>query len=137
MHNGQLLCVRHRRPVTFTDKDFWCLPGGKLETGESIKAGLSREIVEELGVKPVIGRLRYVQQYGYGDRHEQEAIEFFFQVTNNEDFLNINLADTALGEKEIGEVAFINPKEHKILPTFLATESLDAASDETQFFSSL
>ena len=37
--------------------DYWCTPGGGLDDGESLYDGLTREMIEETGVKPVIGRL--------------------------------------------------------------------------------
>ncbi len=47
---GQILLVRtHRRG--------WEIPGGQIEIGESLIAGLKREVLEESGVQVEIGRL--------------------------------------------------------------------------------
>lgn len=132
MHEGKLLCVR-LRPYKGSlrlqgDSDYWCLPGGGLDEGEALIAGVEREMVEETGVKPVVGNLLYVQQFTHGDR---DYIEFFFQVTNDEDYLNIDLSETTHGETEIAEIGFIDPAEKHVLPEFLKTEKLSevAASD--------
>ncbi len=44
-----VLLVRRGRPP---GKDFWSLPGGKIEAGETPEAAASREVVEECGVSP-------------------------------------------------------------------------------------
>lgn len=48
------------------------LPGGKLDIGENIKAGLLREIKEELGITVELGPIVYAFDFGekYDDRQE-------------------------------------------------------------------
>lgn len=58
LHEGKLLAVRHPH-----DTSFAALPGGHLEWGEDLKECLSREIVEELGIKPDIGKLFYINTF--------------------------------------------------------------------------
>ncbi|WP_190200918.1 NUDIX domain-containing protein [Streptomyces djakartensis] len=48
---GRVLMVEH------TYKDYWEIPGGYVETGESPLHAAVREVQEELGIKPPIGRL--------------------------------------------------------------------------------
>lgn len=43
-----------------TYKDGWDVPGGYVEPGESPRGAASREVYEELGIKPAIGRLLVV-----------------------------------------------------------------------------
>ena len=42
-----LLVERGREPL----KGYWSLPGGVLETGETLKAGIRREVFEETGLE--------------------------------------------------------------------------------------
>lgn len=123
LHNNKLLCVRHklRDGEEIKPAKFWALPGGGLEEGESLIAGIEREMVEETGVKPSIGDLLYVQQFLHG---EWEHIEFFFHITNAPDFLNVDLSKTTHGELEIAEINFIDPASAEIKPEFLASNKI-------------
>lgn len=114
--DGKLLCQKltaYRR----NDRDFWCTPGGGLDMGELLEDGLRREMIEETGIEPKIGRLLFVQQFTEDGKKEQ--MEFFFLIENPEDYETIDLAATTHGVEEVEQVEFINPKEHIVLPDFL------------------
>lgn len=52
-------------------KDYWDIPGGYVETGESPLQACTREVVEELGISPAIGRLLamdWAPSAGEGDK---------------------------------------------------------------------
>jgi 8-oxo-dGTP diphosphatase len=132
----ELFCVRLNSYRDNNPMDFWCTPGGGVDDGEELLTALKREFIEELGIEPAIGNLLYVQQYLESSGDEQ--MEFFFHVINTDDFLNIDLSKTTHGEKEIAELGFLDPKNIKVLPKFLATEPLDnLANQPTKFFSYL
>jgi len=139
LQDGKLLCVRqkHYFEAVFTDiTNFWCLPGGGVDAGEALLPALEREIIEELGVKPVIGNLLYVQQFLYAD---MEHLEFFFHVTNATDYAQVDLSKTSHGAVEIAELEFIDPAHKSVQPEFLSTENLpaQAAAGTAKFFSYL
>lgn len=48
---GELLLFKHRRG----HHEYWVLPGGGLEFGETIEQGLKRELKEELNVEISVG----------------------------------------------------------------------------------
>ena len=60
LHEDKLLVVKHSPEDTFV-----ALPGGHLEWKEDIKGCLKREMLEELGVAPEIGRLLYINNFIY------------------------------------------------------------------------
>lgn len=131
LHEGKLLCVRlkaYKKSLQEHGNDYWCLPGGGLDEGEALVAGVEREMIEETGIKPVVGNLLYVQQFTQGER---EFIEFFFHITNSEDYLRIDLSKTTHGVKEIEEIDFADPATTHILPEFLATEKLNEFAESS------
>ena len=44
------------------NRDFWLLPGGRMEICESTEDGLSRELAEELGIKKTKKRLAIISE---------------------------------------------------------------------------
>lgn len=106
-------------------RDYWCTPGGGLDGFESLHQGLTREIIEETGIKPKIGKLLFIQQFSDTRYHdgEIEQLEFFFHIENTDDFETIDLENTSHGMLEVKNVKFIDPKKHNLLPEFL--QSID------------
>lgn len=139
MREKRRVCVRgliHKNGKLFGQKlhnisgDWWCTPGGGVEPMESLHAALTREIIEETGVTPVIGRLVLVQQFstkGATSHGEEEQLEFFFLIENSDDFESINLDATTHGTLEIAEFGFVNPTQKNMLPEILkSAEILEA-----------
>lgn len=124
-HEGKMLLVQGKAQT------HWALPGGHLEDGESLLDAMSREIVEELGVTPVLGKILYVYQLFFANG--EESLEFFYEVTNGADFLAVNRSQTSHGELELAEHAFINvaqPTELPILPEFLRGYVTDKTAND-------
>ena len=61
--DGRVLLTRRRADQPMPEK--WELPGGKLEPGESPTEALVRELEEELGVRPRVGRIDEVLYHRY------------------------------------------------------------------------
>ncbi len=117
--DGKILAVRHKgrdgKP-----KDFWAIPGGGLDPGESLEDGLKREMQEELGVSIEPGRLLFIQQFQSGRSDRDEELEFFFLVENVDDFAAIDFSGTTHGLDELAACEFIDPKHERVLPVFIS-----------------
>ena len=115
LHKGKLLVGEHPH-----DKTFVALPGGHLEWGEDLKECLSREIIEELGVKPDIGRLFYVNTFTQADN--RHYVEFFFEIENGMDYLDTEKLIRSHAY-EITKIGWVNPTDDIfILPKILAED---------------
>ena len=119
---GELFCQRLTARNS-DGRDFWCTPGGGLDLGEEITDGLKREMIEETGISPEIGSLLFIQQFaesGENSAHgPNEQLEFFFHITNWQDYETINLEATSHGVAEIAECGFVDPKTTHVLPAKL------------------
>lgn len=118
MKDGKLFAQQLTPDHNGAERDFWCTPGGGLDKGESLIDGLNREMVEETGVMPDIGKLLFIQQYT--DERGQQ-LEFFFHIKNADDYETIDLSTTSHGELEIKDFGFVDRKTHNVLPAFLQT----------------
>lgn len=123
LREGKLLCVRQRpnNLMPVSSEKVWNLPGGGIDSNESLTECLKREMLEETGIPATVGNLMYIQQFLHNDT---EYLEFFFNVTNSEDYLNIDLSKTTHGEAELLEINFIDPAQNTVLPKFLMTEPI-------------
>lgn len=128
VHEGKLLLVRHHH-----DTSFAALPGGNLEWGEGVKECLRRELVEELGAQPEIGRLLYVNTFI--DRNNAQSVEFFFEVGNSGDYADLDGKERSHAH-ELVELFWAGPDDRvRILPEALQAdfEAGDLLSDEVRF----
>lgn len=127
--DGRLFCLSLVPDHHGRERSYLATPGGGVDERESLIDGLSREMIEETGVEPQIGRLLAIQQYFDG---ENEQLEFFFHVINAADYHNVDLSSTSHGADEIKECKFVDPKNSEILPKFLAEIDLSVLIAENQ-----
>jgi ADP-ribose pyrophosphatase YjhB (NUDIX family) len=101
---NKLLVVRHS-----PESKYMALPGGHLDWGEGISECLSRELVEELGIKPEIGRLLYVNSL---IKENIQYIEFFFEVLNGLDYKKAKSLKEGTHSHEIVEMVWAGSKDN-------------------------
>ncbi len=126
LKGDKILCAKLKKTPGKDSTDnvgYWSTPGGGVDEREPLVPALERELIEETGIKPVVGNLLYVQQFVHNGR---EQVEFFFHITNYEDYESIDLTATSHGAIEIAEIGFIDPTSHTILPEFLTKRDLEA-----------
>ena len=120
--DGKLLAVTHK-DRNGKETDFWAIPGGGLDPSESLVNGLHREMMEETGIAPKIGKLLFIQQYG---ENQREFLEFFFHIENPSDYRFVDLTTTTHGHIELARCEFIDPKQELVLPKFLTEVDIKA-----------
>ena len=109
MDGGEMLLVKHA-----ADADYYALPGGHLEWGEDVRECLRREITEELGIRPEIGRLLYVNNFTGADGIQ--SVEFFFEIGRPQLFRDMG-GPAATHAYELADVIWAKPGDPvKILP---------------------
>lgn len=131
LDEGKLLVVKHVKGGAFA-----VLPGGHLEWKEDIKECFRREIVEELGITPQIGRLLYINNFIDG---KKQSIEFFFEVLNSRDYRNSKDIPRTHAY-EIVEMCWLAPDDDTIiLPEKLGEDfkSGKILSDEVKYIYTL
>ena len=76
IHEDKLLAIKMRDQSGI----FYILPGGGQRHGETLKQGLERECLEEIGTRVEVGELLYVREY-IGRNHEfRHAHRAFHQL---------------------------------------------------------
>ena len=110
--DGKILLIRRgREPMRGT----WSLPGGALETGETILEGVVREVLEETGL--LVRPLELVAMLDRILRDEQGAVEFHYVLLDwlcelaDED----GRSDARAGSDAI-EVAWMSAEEIEAMP---------------------
>lgn len=132
--NGKLFAVHQRHSVNKKELPFWNTPGGGIDSGEDLTSAFKREIIEELGVEPKVGRLLFVKQFMESEK-DREYIEFFFEVLNPRDFENIDLSKTTHGKLELLEFGFVDAGKTHLLPAFLKDIDYKNLPSSTQIIS--
>ena len=81
LRDGALLCTKN---VGWRGDEYFILPGGGQNPGETLVEALERECLEEIGARVKVLALRYVRDYigknhGFAERHaEVHQIEYMF-----------------------------------------------------------
>ncbi len=105
--DNKVLVIRDPRE----ERVIWEIPGGRLNLGEEPKAGLAREIEEELGVHCTIGEVVHIAQFIQGSE-QKNALMIAYLATIPAD------AEINPAENEICEVRWIDEAEFEQLTFF-------------------
>jgi 8-oxo-dGTP pyrophosphatase MutT (NUDIX family) len=97
--DGRILLIRR------TDNNYWSIPGGGVEPGESVSQAAAREVMEETGIRCKVTRLvgiysdpNHVAAYDDGEVRQEFSICFITQM----------LGGTVATSRESSEVRFVS-----------------------------
>jgi ADP-ribose pyrophosphatase YjhB (NUDIX family) len=100
--DGRILLIRR------TDNNYWSIPGGGLEPGESVRQATAREVMEETGIACEVTGLvgiysdpNHVAAYDDGEVRQEFSICFKTRM----------LGGTITTSQESSEVRFVTPAE--------------------------
>ena len=117
--DGRILLTRR------TDNGQWCLPGGRMESGESVAEACEREVFEETGlnvrVKRLVGVYGHPDQlvvYPDGNKAHVVALHFEAEITGGE--LGLSNETTDFGYftlEEIDGLEMLGRHKERIIDT--------------------
>ena len=80
LENACRAFILHERKILLCKqkmRNFWTLPGGSVKEGETLVECISREIIEEIGIKLQIEQMLFIRELINSSRHR---IEFYFST---------------------------------------------------------
>lgn len=100
-----------------TDNGLWCLPGGRMDPGESVAETCLREVWEETGLEAKIERLIGVYTspdhlIEYADGNRFQLVAFNFEVTPTGGKLGLSNETTEVGYFTPAEIEALDLMEH-------------------------
>lgn len=131
--DDQVLLVKNKH-LDGPDNEYWSLPGGGVEEGESLKQALEREMLEETGVKSKVGPLLFINEYKLDDK-TYAGPNFIFQITNPEDFMNADFS-TASHSFELSDIKLMSLNtQEKVRPQWLQRELKNINTEHPKYIS--
>lgn len=126
IHNKQLLVVRH-----VGNQLRVALPGGHLEPDEDPIICIIRELHEELGVQPEIGKLLYV--HTLINYENKQIVEFFYEVKNGSEYVECHTLDRTHAH-ELADILWVSSENasldrNLLLPTEVMQDCIDNGFD--------
>lgn len=98
--NERLVLAKHIK----SDQAYWVLPGGHLEFGESMEAGLKRELMEELAIEDAtLTELIFADEFIDKERGRHVVKLGFALKIPEECFDNLTVAESHEAIKEVRE----------------------------------
>lgn len=104
---GELLVLQHRQ-----ENNWWALPGGKLDPGESTQECIVRELAEELGIHVEDPKLLVIQEL-----RDIDSLEFLFSIEIKKEAVQ----QDAEFRHEFYEMQWVKPEEFEpmLYPEFV------------------
>ena len=99
--HGVVLVKRRFEPLA----GHWSLPGGMLEIGETLEAGVAREMLEETGLVVAVGAV--IEVFDRITRDQREQVQYHYVLV---DYLCRPTGGTLRAGSDVSEVAIADPQ---------------------------
>jgi 8-oxo-dGTP diphosphatase len=132
--NNEILLVRHVKD----DRQYWLIPGGGVDFGETVDECAKREIKEETNIDVKLIKLLFVSE-SVSTEYERHLINLFFlgQPLNPDDELKV-LKDERVQEARFVPVSGLNDLElHPPVATFITRAFKDEFKGPALFLGNL
>ncbi len=101
------------------DNGRWCLPGGQLDSGETVSETCLREVLEETGLAVEVERLIAVYSNPdmllfYNEDHQYQVISFHFEAIVTGGELGLSDETTDVGYFSLDEIQAMDVMEHHL-----------------------
>jgi len=112
------------------DNRQWCLPGGKMEPGESVSECCAREVLEETGLVVTVERLvgvystpNHITEYRDGNRKQGVDMVFETQITGGDVRITEETIDVGyFSAEEIDSLDIVALMKERIVDAFLSSK---------------
>ena len=109
------------------DNGLWCLPGGRMEPGESVSECCIREVLEETGLVVTVGHLvgvysspNHITEYLDGNRKQGVDLMFETQIKGGDLQVTEETIDVAyISKDEMRSIDIVELMKERIMDAFL------------------
>ncbi len=113
---NKILFIKHKKE----ENEYWLLPGGGVDYGETFQKALEREFIEETGLRINVGKMKFISE-AIAPNTKRHIVNIFFEVNYISGELKIG------DEKILKELKYLEKKqlENKIIYPNIKKELLE------------